>query len=399
MARMRLTQDAARRMALAAQGLHRPRIERPPSSRAVAAQLRKLQLLQIDSVNVLSRAHYLPLFSRLGAYDRAELDRLTGTAPRRAVEFWAHEASYIAPEHFTHLLALPRRWFFTPESEARLAADGIGERVLAALHDEGPLTAREVAGRLGHVPRSSTGTWWSWSETKTVLEVLFGRGLVGVAERNAQFERRYAPVEKVLPAGVPTLAHPDLDEAVDTLMEAGARAHGIGTVRCVADYFRLPIKRATQSATRLVAQGRLIEAEVPGWGTHLVHPETARPRKAQGRALLSPFDSMVFERARLERMFGFHYRIGIYTPKEQRTHGYYVLPFLLRDAFVARVDLKLDRAAGKLLVKEAHTEPGAPDDTAHELAAELRLMATWMGADDVLIDPVGDLAPALSRAL
>ncbi|MDF1490333.1 winged helix-turn-helix domain-containing protein [Tessaracoccus caeni] len=396
---MKLTQDAARRMALAAQGLHRPRIERPSSSRAVATGLRRLQLLQIDSVNVLSRAHYMPLFSRLGAYDRAQLDRLTWKAPRKAVEFWAHEASYIAPEHFTHLLALPRRWFFTPENDERLTAGGLGQRVIGLLHDDGPLTARQVADRLGHVPKSGAGTWWSWSQTKTVLEVLFGRGLIGVAGRNAQFERCYAPIEKVLPADVSTVANPDLDDAVDTLMMAGADAHGVGTVRCLADYFRLPIKTATQSAARLVAQGRLIEAEVSGWGTHLVHPDAARPRKAEGRALLSPFDSMVFERARLERMFGFYYRIGIYTPKEQRTHGYYVLPFLLRDRFVARVDLKLDRAAGKLLVKEAHAEPGAPDDTAHELAAELHLMATWMGADDVLIDHVGDLAPALSRAL
>lgn len=398
-ATMKLTQDAARRMALAAQGLHKPRSERPSSSRAVATQLRRLQLLQIDSVNVLSRAHYLPLFSRLGVYDRAQLNRLTWTAPRRAIEFWAHEASYIAPEHFTHLLTLPRRWFIRPENDARLAADGIGERVIGLLYDDGPLTARQVAERLGHVPKSGGGTWWSWSETKTVLEVLFGRGLIGVAGRNTQFERCYAPIERVLPAGVPTIANPDPDDAVDTLMEAGAVAHGIGTVRCLADYFRLPIKAATLSAARLVSTGRLIEAEVPGWGMHLVHPGASRPRKAEGRALLSPFDSMVFERARLERMFGFHYRIGIYTPKEQRTHGYYVLPFLLRDQFVARVDLKLDRTAGRLLVKEAHAEPGAPDDTARELAAELRLMAGWMGADEVLVDPVGDLAPALSRAL
>ncbi|HMR50410.1 MAG TPA: crosslink repair DNA glycosylase YcaQ family protein [Arachnia sp.] len=396
---MKLTQNAARRMALAAQGLHRPRIEAPSSSRAVATQLRRLQLLQIDSVNVLSRAHYLPLFSRLGAYDRDQLNRLTGTAPRKAVEFWAHEASYIAPEHFTHLLALPRRWFFTSGNDERLAANGIGERVLRVLHDDGALTAREVADRLGHVPRASAGTWWSWSETKTVLEVMFGRGLVGVAKRNSQFERCYAPVERVLPAGVAAVANPDLDEAVDTLMEAGAAAHGVGTVRCVADYFRLPIKAAADSAARLVASGRLVEAEIPGWGRHLVHPAAARPRRAEGRALLSPFDSMVFERARLERMFGFYYRIGIYTPKEQRTHGYYVLPFLLRDQFVARVDLKHDRAADRLLVREAHTEPGAPGDTAAELAAELRLMATWLGAADVVVDPVGDLAPALAIAL
>lgn len=385
-------------MALAAQGLHRPRVEVPASSRAVGAQLRRLQLLQIDSVNVLSRAHYLPLFSRLGVYDREQLNRLTWKAPRRAVEFWAHEASYIAPEHFAHLLALSRRWFFTSDNDARLAAGGIGERVREILQD-GPFTAREVADRLGHVPRASAGTWWSWSETKTVLEVLFGRGLIGVARRNAQFERCYAPLEKVFPAGVQTVANPNPEEAVDTLMEAGAAAHGIGTVRCVADYFRLPIKAAAQSAARLVAAGRLVQAEVPGWGVHLMHPDAARPRKAEGRALLSPFDSMVFERARLERMFGFHYRIGIYTPKEQRTHGYYVLPFLLRDAVVARVDLKADRSANRLVVRESHAEPDAPGDTATELAAELRLLASWLGLAEVVLDPVGDLAPPLSRAL
>jgi uncharacterized protein len=222
---------------------------------------------------------------------------------------------------------------------------------------------------------------------------------VSSASRTDQFERQYALTQQVLP-GHDLEAVPDPSAAMDRLIEAAAQAHGIGSVRCFADYFRTPLKAATASVRRLVDAGRLEPVTVAGWDRAVYrHADARLPRQAVGRALLSPFDSLVFERRRLEELFGFHYRIEIYTPEAKRRFGYYVLPFLLRDRIVARVDLKADRAAGTLLAKACFGEPDAPADTAVELAAELQLMAGWLGLDGVAVAPAGDLAPAVAAAV
>jgi uncharacterized protein YcaQ len=264
------------------------------------------------------------------------------------------------------------------------------------------MTAAEIAARIGHVEEKQAVNWgWNWSAVKRVLEHLFEEGLVSAASRTEQFERKYTLTSRVLP-GVPIAGQRELDctPALHRLIDAAAQAHGIGTVRCFADYFRTPVKAAAASVEHLVDSGRLERVTVAGWNRDVFrHVEATLPRKAAGRALLSPFDSLVFERRRLEELFGFHYRIEIYTPEHKRRYGYYVLPFLLRDRIVARVDLKADRTGGKLLAKSAFAEPGAPEDTAVELAAELRLMADWLGLPDVEVGRRGDLSGALARAV
>jgi uncharacterized protein YcaQ len=362
----------------------------------------RLQLVQIDSVNVLARSHFLPFFSRLGHYDRAILERLSGTHPRRMVEYWAHEASYIRPEHFSDLRLWQKRAWVGAHTMDRELRDTMSARILETLATARPMTAAQIADRIGHVEEKQNDNWgWNWSAVKRVLEHLFEEGLVTAASRTGQFERRYTLTSRVLPqlpAAPPT--QQDLAPAMHRLIDAAAQAHGIGTVRCFADYFRTPAKAAAASVEYLVACGRLEPVTVRGWNRDVfLHKEARLPRQAVGRALLSPFDSLVFVRRRLEELFGFHYRIEIYTPEPKRRYGYYVLPFLLRDRLVARVDLKADRAGGRLLAKSAYAEPGAPPDTAVELAAELRLMADWLGLPDVEVGTRGDLAGELARAV
>lgn len=397
----------ARRIGLAAQGLDKERPTGPVTSRTVGRTFAQLQVVQIDSVNVLSRSHYLPFFSRLGNYDRNILHAMAGRSPRRMMEYWAHEASFIRPEHFQDLLLWQNRsWVGAAHLESGIREDMAG-RILDALTSGRPMTAAQLTAHLGHEEERQHDNWgWNWNLVKRVLEHLFEEGLVTAASRTEQFERRYTLTARVLP-GLPAVngrlgsfRDGDADlaaAAMDRLIDAAARAHGIGTIRCFADYFRTPVKAAAASLSRLVAAGRLEPVTVRGWDRALYrHMEARLPRSATGRALLSPFDSLVFERRRLEELFGFHYRIEIYTPAERRKFGYYVLPFLLRDALVARVDLKADRSAKRLLVRAAHGEPDAPADTAVELFAELRLMADWLGLDDVVVSPNGDLSSALA---
>jgi uncharacterized protein YcaQ len=407
-----LSLKQARRIALAAQGLDKVRPAAPVSARAVGRTFARLQLVQIDSVNVLARSHYLPFFSRLGNYDRSILHRMAGTNPRRMMEYWAHEASFIRPELFPDLvLWQSRKWVGAHAMDPQLRSE-VAQQVLHALAAGRPLTATELTARLGHVEDRRKDNWgWNWNAVKRVLEHLFEQGLVSAASRTDSFERRYALTAKVLPAAAPTSVpagrlegvdsrEPDAAAAMLRLIDAAAQAHGIGTVRCFADYFRSPLRAAADAVKQLVDSGRLEPVAVAGWNRPLYrHTEARLPRTAVGRALLSPFDSLVFERRRLEELFGFHYRIEIYTPEAKRRYGYYVLPFLLRDGIVARVDLKADRAAGCLLVRSSHAEPGAPDDTAVELAEELQLMAEWLELDRIIVAPVGDLAPALAQAV
>jgi uncharacterized protein len=397
-----LSLDQARRIALAAQGLDKGRPAGPVTSRAVGRTFARLQLVQIDSVNVLARSHFLPFFSRLGNYDRGILQRMSASHPRRMVEYWAHEASYIRPEHFADLRLWQRRtWVGAHSMDPALRAT-ISARILETLATARPLTASQLADRIGHVEEKQNANWgWNWSAVKRVLEHLFEEGLVSAASRTEQFERRYTLATKVF-AGL-SLTEPGQNDpvpALHRLVDAAAQAHGIGTVRCFADYFRTPVKAAAAAVQHLVDAGRLEPVTVTGWNREVfLHTEARLPRRATGRALLSPFDSLVFERRRLEELFGFHYRIEIYTPEHKRRYGYYVLPFLLRDGIVARVDLKADRAGGTLLVKSSFAEPGAPPDTAVELAAELRLMADWLGLSRVEVCPRGDLAGALDLAV
>jgi uncharacterized protein YcaQ len=402
-----LSLDQARRIALAAQGLDKVRPAGPVSTRAVGRTFARLHLVQIDSVNVLSRSHFLPFFSRLGNYDRSILGRMTAGRPRRMMEYWAHEASFIRPDHFRDLVLWQNRKWVGASGMDPDVRNSVASGVLEALATGKPMTAAELTARLGHVEDRRRDNWgWNWNAVKRVLEHLFEEGLVSADSRTESFERRYTLTARVLagtalPAtgGPAAGGEPDPAAALDRLIDAAAQAHGVGTVRCFADYFRTPVRAAAVSVRHLVEAGRLQPVTVTGWDRPLYrHIEAKLPRTATGRALLSPFDSLVFERRRLEELFGFHYRVEIYTPEAKRRFGYYVLPFLLRDRIVARVDLKADRAGAMLLVKAAHAEPGAPADTAVELAAELQLMAEWLGLERVLFSPAGDLAAALAEA-
>ncbi|MFC5263800.1 winged helix-turn-helix domain-containing protein [Kribbella qitaiheensis] len=390
----------ARRIGLAAQGFSDPRPKGVPDLRALSRVLGRIGLIQIDSVNVLSRTQYLPLYSRLGPYPRDLLDRASGKAPRRLVEYWAHEASLIPVE--THPLM---RWRMAratseawggPRSIAAKRPDLV-KQVLADVRDHGPLTARQIDD---DVERERNNWGWNWSDVKQALEFLFFSGEITVARRNQQFERLYDIPERVLPSAVLATPTPTLEEAHRGLVSIAARAHGVATAQCLKDYFRTAPAPTAQAIRELVEEGELLPVTIEGWKrAAYLHRDAKLPRRVNARALVSPFDSLVFERTRTEVLFDFHYRIEIYVPAEKRIHGYYVLPFLLGDRLVGRVDLKADRTAGVLLVQAAHAEPGAPPETVEELAAELVQLAGWLGLDQVRVAGGGDLSPALSDAL
>ena len=400
-----LSLPQARRIALKAQGLAGIRPAQPVTAREVGRIFAQIQLVQIDSVNVLSRSHYLPFFSRLGNYDTSIVNALAGSAPRKMMEYWAHEASMIRPAHFHDLRQWQsRRWVGSSSMEAGLR-EALERDIVAVLAHSKPLTAREVSARIGHQETIARDGWgWNWSAVKRTVEGLFERGIVGAASRNGQFERRYALIDKVLPVQEQLLwepgqmmDHEGRQEALLRLTAAAARAHGVGTVRCFGDYFRLPVTETVKAVARLVDTGELRPVSVAGWPepTYL-HASATVPRKTAARALLSPFDSLVFERRRLQALFNFHYRLEIYTPQDKRKFGYYVLPFLLGENMVARVDLKADRANGVLLVRGAFAEADAPPGTAHHLACELGLMARWLGLGDVVVLEHGGLSAELA---
>lgn len=399
-----LSKQQARRIALKAQGLAGARPTQPVTARMVGRTFAQMQLVQIDSVNVISRSHFLPFFSRLGNYDRELLGELAGTSPRTMMEYWAHEASFIRPAHFEHLVKWQsRQWVGSNHMDTELK-ESLEAQILELLAHSRAITARQIKDRIGHKEVKNTDQWgWNWSAVKRALEGLFEQGVVGAASRNEQFERRYSLINAVLPKDQRLVEPPSREEAskqasLDVLMAASVKAHGIGTLRCFADYFRMPMRESAQSLQRLVDAGEVEEVTVKDWNQQLfLDTSTSIPRKAVGRALLSPFDSLVFERRRLENLFDFHYRLEIYTPEAKRKYGYYVLPFLLGEEIVARVDLKADRANGILLVRGTFGEAGAPAQTATELAAELELMAQWLGLGAVVVLPNGDLAAALAK--
>ncbi|SOE04211.1 winged helix-turn-helix domain-containing protein [Blastococcus haudaquaticus] len=394
----RLPAALARRIALAAQGFADPRPSVDIGTRQLRRLVERLAVVQIDSVNVLSRSHYLPAFSRLGSYPRAALDDLT--ARRHAVfEYWAHEASFL-PVGLQPFL----RWRMAAAEEqawgnmVRLQRDrpGFVAEVLERVRSEGPLKA----GDLLEGKRERSGEMWDWHAGKVALEWLFFTGEVTATHRTASFEKVYDITERVLPPAVLQAPTPDPDDAVRELVRVAARALGVATERDLRDYFRLKPAAARAAIGELAEGGELVPVDVTGWGAPAwLDPAARRPRRIRARALLSPFDSLVWERPRVERIFGFRYRLEIYTPAAKRVHGYYVLPFLLGDQLVARADLKADRQAGVLRVQAVHGEEGIERPVvAAALVDELRLMADWLELDDVVVAGAGDLAADLLRA-
>ena len=396
----RLSGDSARRIALAAQGFADPPVDAArPSS--LARVLRRTGLLQIDSVSVVARAHHLPPFSRLGPYPIARLHEAAWGAGRTRTlfEYWAHEASLLPLEMHPLLrwrMARARSGAGTYGAlkafagEKRPVADAILERI----RQEGALAASDLDGMKG------SGGWWGWSEGKGALEWLFWAGLVTTATRRSSFERVYDLPERVIPSAVLDLPTPTDADAHRALLERAARSLGVAASGDLRDYFRQSPADAAPALASLVEEGVLIPVEVRGWDSPaFLHRDARRPRRVEAAALLAPFDPVVWFRPRTERLFGFRYRLEIYTPAEKREHGYYVLPFLLGDRLVARVDLKRDKAAGLLLVQAAHAEPHAPSHTAEALVGRLNAMARWLGLERVVVNPRGDLAPALAQAV
>ncbi|MBA3251107.1 MAG: winged helix-turn-helix domain-containing protein [Geodermatophilaceae bacterium] len=394
-----LSAAAARRIALAAQGFADPRPSGAVDVRHLRRVLSRVGLLQIDSVNVLSRSHYLPVFSRLGPYPRPALDALAH--PRRELfEYWAHEASFVPVRLQPHL-----RWRMAGAQEdawgsmRRLARDrpGFVEAVLDQVRQRGPISAAAVA------PERSrpAGTMWNWHEGKVAMEWLFYTGQVSAARRTASFERLYDLTERVLPAVVLAVPTPDIADAQRELLRVAARAHGVATEKDLRDYFRLRPAESQARVAELVEEGELLPVAVEGWRQPAyLHRDATVPRWIRARALLSPFDSLVWERARTERIFGFRFRLEIYTPADKRVHGYYVLPFLLGDRLVGRVDLKADRQAGTLRAFGVYAEPGVDHgEIVEPLAEELRTMAEWLGLDLIAVGERGDLSGPLRGAL
>ncbi|WP_141762137.1 winged helix-turn-helix domain-containing protein [Kytococcus sp. HMSC28H12] len=389
---------AARRVALLSQGFGRtrPATVGPPHLLATA---RRTAITQIDSVNVLARSQYLPFLARLGPYDTALLDGLRdGRGPsgrrtrHRLVEYWAHEASLVPVEDWPLYGFRMRRAHSDAWGGMRAVArehPGLVQQVREVVAQRGPLPATGVEAVLEHREEVGREHWgWNWSLVKAACEHLFWSGELTSAGRGPAFERRFALPEAVLPPEVvaagPLGEQPlDEDEAFTRLVSRAARAHGIGTLRCLRDYARLSVAQAGPAVERLLATGELQEVEVPGWSTPsapvYLHRDAPRPRPVGACALLSPFDPVVWQRERAEALWGLRYRIEIYTPAPQRVHGYYVLPFLLGDDLVARVDLKADRAAGVLRAPTVHTEPRWDPAMAPELDVALAEMAAWLG--------------------
>ena len=390
-----LSRAQARRVALAAQGF----CDRPhtvPTMRTLQRTVARTGVLQVDSVNVLARAHLMPLYSRMGPYDTELLRRASETAPRRLVEYWAHVQALMPVELWPvmrHRMERYRsrrgKWSTVDE------APGLERSLLAEIAERGASTSRELDDGL---PRTKESWGWNWSATRRMLDYLFTVGDLAIAGRNSQFEIRYDLPERVVPRvhlEAPALTE---REAAVELVRRAARSHGVATVQDLRDYYRLPtLAEAQEAVATLVEDGELLPVEVEGWARPAyLHRDARLPRRVAARTLLSPFDPVVWERARTQALFDFRYRIEIYVPAAKRVHGYYVLPFLLGDAIVARVDLKADRQGGVLVVRAAYAEPTAPPDTAPQLAAELRRLAQWLGLDAITIEPRGDLAPALA---
>jgi uncharacterized protein YcaQ len=394
MSRESLSLSQARRIALTAQGF----LDRPhevPTMRTLLRTVGRTGVLQVDSVNVLQRAHYMPLFSRMGSYDISLLRRAAETRPRRLVEYWAHVQAYMPVElwpvmrfRMDDYRALRGKWGVLAE------APELETSLLAEVRERGASTARDLDDGL---PRKKEHWGWNWSNTRRMLDYLYMIGELAIAGRNSSFEVRYDLPERVLPPPVLATPSPTRDEAHLELIRRAARACGVATVQDLRDYYRMYVADTSRAVAVLVESGELLPVDVEGWKrTAYLHRDARLPRRLDASALLSPFDPVVWERERTERLFGFFYRIEIYVPEPRRLHGYYVLPFLLGDSLVGRADLKADRKAGVLLVQGSYAEPGAPADTAVRLHEQLESMARWLGLDGVRVAPRGDLAAPLA---
>jgi uncharacterized protein len=394
-----LSLSEARRLALAAQGFALPRPAGLVDAGHLGRTIQQLGLLQIDFVNVLLPAHYMVPFSRLGPYERSRLDQVV-YRQRQFTEQWAHEASILPVESWPLLRHRMEKHRVRPYGFESFLEENpeYVERVLHEVRTRGPLTAGDLPEPEG-VGRRIPGSWFG-SFPRAVLESHFGRGVLAVADRRANFARVYDLTERVLPAEHHR-RRLERDEAQRELLRLAARAHGVGTAGDLADYYRMPIREARPRLAELVGAGALREVRVEGWREPAyLHPEAQLPPRIEARALLSPFDPVVWYRQRAARLFGFDYRIEIFVPQGQRKWGYYVLPFLLGERLVARVDLKADRRARRLLVLAAYLEPNAkPAAVAAALAGELRTLAAWLDLDAVAVGRRGGLARPLAAAV
>ncbi|KUH69688.1 hypothetical protein AU184_11215 [Mycolicibacterium novocastrense] len=401
----KLTADQARRVAVAAQGLAEPRPRGPVTRAHLRRLISRIQVLQLDSVSVSVRAHYAPVFSRLGPYDRDVLDRAawshSARSPRMLVEYWAHEAALMAVDDWPLL-----RWRMREYTHGRWGKEivkknaKLADEVVRAVTELGPSTAGQIEAHLGAEQRGRKGPWWDRSDTKWVTEALFASGVLTTATR-VGFARHYDLSERVLP---PEVLAREVDEAdaVRELVLRASGALGVGTEQDIRDYFRLSPAQVKPAIAKLVADGELEPVQVDGWkGPAYLRAGQTIPRRDRGTALLCPFDPLIFFRPRVERLFGgFKYRIEIYTPAPKRQYGYYVWPFLLDGELVGRVDLKADRAGDALHVVGAFAEEGAERSrVAPALADELRTMAAWLGLADVTVGANGDLVDDLRRVL
>lgn len=391
----------ARRISLAAQGFAGARGRRAPGRGELRGLIERLRLLQIDSVNVWERSHYMPAFSRLGAYDRALLDGLSepdGTGWPWLGEYWAHMAAFVPVEDLPLFAFRKQRMAQRGDPDFRQQTRALRAWLRAEIAARGPLRASEIT----HEDNTRSGTWWGWSKVKRCLEHMFLEGELAAASRIG-FERRYGLPEQLLPSAA--LASVPEREAIRELVRRAAIAHGVGTADDLADYFRLSLGETRRAIEELREAGELVPVEVEGW-VHRerpiptwLHRDAEVPGRLTRTTLLSPFDPVTWHRDRAERLHGFHYRIEIYLPAAKRRYGYYSLPVLVGERLRARVDLKNDRAARVLRVRSAWLEPGAPASTPARIAAAIRDAAEWQGLSGITVEARGDLAGPLASEL
>lgn len=388
----RVTSDQARRYALAAQGFNKPRPGGRVDVRHFRSVVNTIGLIQIDSVNYFSRAHFLPFFSRLGPYDRDALDRWLWRSGEM-FEYWAHEASLLpSDQHRLFRWQMERGAGWKTMKRLQDKAPGYIEDVYRQVVEKGPMQTRE----LDDAGERSGRSMWNWNSGKLALEILFMEGRITTADR-PNFVRMYDVADRVV--SHEHLEAPGLsaEEAHTALLGKAARAMGVATAEDLGDYYRIRMPEARPLIAAMADRGDLVEVEVEGWDRPgYLDPEAALPRKASGTALLSPFDNLVWFRPRIERIWNFHYRIEIYVPKSRRVYGYYVLPFLLDGDLVGRVDVKTDRRAGVLDVKGAFAEPGVDKAAVgRAMRAELDRVAAWLAMSDVKVAKNGNLASHL----
>ena len=391
----RLSLAQARRIALAAQGFADPRPTGRVDRRHFRRVMDRMGIIQIDSVNVLVRSQELPLFARLGPHPRGLI--ADATADGELFEYWVHEASHVPTEHHhLHRWQMERDHKWSRYWDLQQRRPGFIDSVLQRIEMDGPLASGDLNERVG-----KKGQWWDWDDGKVALEHLFWKGAITATRRPNDFARMYDLAERVLPAHVVARPAAPEREARKELLLLAARHHGVATLTDLTDYHRQKNQPCKPLVDELVEDSALLPVQVEGWTKPAyLHPEARTPRRIDACALLSPFDPVCWHRDRNERLFGFHYRIEIYTPAPKRIYGYYVLPVLWGDSLVGRVDLKADRQARVLRVQGSFAEPGVPlDAVADDLARELRAMATWLDLDEVDVQPRGDLAPALNRCV